>query len=268
MAYYLFIEPQLEEKPTCQNRHEDIEPTAENVKQPKGLPAETGGIYNIENNTNIEKEEIKNITPVSKNEKEYSCIIFQNFWKLYPRKIDKPKAWTAWKKLSPDERESALEGLKAWTKLWDTFKDDEKGFIIYPERFLKNERYSDETIRTDLAAKLRALQTPGSANKRTSAEIQKAKDLEITYQKKILENEDLEKKVKEETRRVEEEAYKYFRSLPTESQEAIKKKAEDSLMAISAIAATREKYPDQFQKMKKAKIIGLIKLEALGVLKA
>lgn len=253
MAYYIFIEPQVEENPTAENRQEDTEPTAENVKQPKGLPAETGGIYNIENTTNTEIEEIKNIP--AKNEKIYSCPIFINFWKLYPRKIDKPKAWAAWKKLSPAGRESAFEGLKAWTKLWDKFKDDEKAYIIYPERFLKYERYSDETIRTDLANKLKALQVPGSANNKTAAEIQKAKDMEITFQKKLQENEELEKRNKEEARKVEEEAIRYFKSLPQQDQDALRKKAEDSLMAVSAIANTREKYPEQFEKMKKAKII-------------
>ena len=257
MAYFLYVEPQKEEEKEDNIQEMALNSaTADFGNLPIEETAKKGSIYNKENNTNTENKEILNNASVSnKFEKDYSCPIFLEFWKLYPRKIDKPKAWTAWKKLSSAGRESALEGLKAWIELWKTFKDDEKAFIIYPERFLKYERYSDETIRTDLATKLRALKTPGSANKKTAAEIQTAKDLEITFQKKLQENEALEKRNKEEAKRVEEEAIRYFKSLPTSEQEALRKKAEDSLMAVGAIANTREKYPEQFEKMKRSKII-------------
>lgn len=49
------------------------------------------------------------VSSKKKKEEIYSCPLFVSFWTLYPRKIDKPKAWSEWTKLSDEERSAALE---------------------------------------------------------------------------------------------------------------------------------------------------------------
>ena len=70
---------------------------------------------------------------------------FETFWKAYPRKNEKPKAWKAWKDLlsaknlpSLDMLLSVLEKQKTWPD-WEEVK-----FIVYPERWLKNQRWEDQ----------------------------------------------------------------------------------------------------------------------------
>lgn len=68
---------------------------------------------------------------------------FENFWINYPKKVEKPKAFTEWKKIKPnkDLQEKINNGVNSWIKSqqWQN-----KRYIIYPARFLKNRRWEDE----------------------------------------------------------------------------------------------------------------------------
>lgn len=69
---------------------------------------------------------------------------FEEFWKAYPRKVAKPQAIRAWRKLNPNQelRNSILNDVKArsssqaWTK-------DNGTFIPYPATYLNNQRWED-----------------------------------------------------------------------------------------------------------------------------
>lgn len=69
---------------------------------------------------------------------------FERFWRVYPVKKEKAKALKAFKESrrrgvlpSVDELVQTLEVQKQW-KQW------REGYVVYPERWIKNERWDDE----------------------------------------------------------------------------------------------------------------------------
>lgn len=69
--------------------------------------------------------------------------LFTVFWNAYPESARRRRedAWNAWKRLNPDEAESAriMEYLEAW-KLSQRWTDDDGGFIPNAENFLDPDR--------------------------------------------------------------------------------------------------------------------------------
>jgi hypothetical protein len=63
---------------------------------------------------------------------------FGRFWTGYPRRVKKPKALLAWKKLSPSDHEAAIERLKTFA-----WPEDPK-FIPYPASWLNGREWEDE----------------------------------------------------------------------------------------------------------------------------
>lgn len=45
-------------------------------------------------------------------------VSFDDFWKLYPRKVSKREAAKAWERLGPDQRQRALDVIPAHTTMW------------------------------------------------------------------------------------------------------------------------------------------------------
>ena len=83
-------------------------------------------------------------------------IVFENFWKSYPKKKEKPKARSVWQKLRPDKKliQEIMAGLEKYKLSEDWIKENGR-FIPYPERFLKNEKWEDEIkIKEDSISKL------------------------------------------------------------------------------------------------------------------
>lgn len=83
--------------------------------------------------------------PESSDSESISFQRFDEFWKSYPRKENKPNARTAWKKLNPDEAllQTILKAVgdqkqsEGWLK--------EKGrFIPHPATWLNGRRWEDE----------------------------------------------------------------------------------------------------------------------------
>lgn len=67
---------------------------------------------------------------------------FEDFYKLYPRKIAKADAMKAWGKLSQDAREKAIEALPKHCRYWDATTSKE--YIPYPASWLNGMRWEDE----------------------------------------------------------------------------------------------------------------------------
>ena len=69
---------------------------------------------------------------------------FDRFWNAYPRKVGKPSAQRAWRKMPPrTPYENVMAGLERWKQTEQWQKDDGK-FIPYPATFLNQRRWEDE----------------------------------------------------------------------------------------------------------------------------
>ena len=65
---------------------------------------------------------------------------FDDFWRSYDYKVGRIKAETEWKKLSPADQMKAVSRIKAYK-----YHAKITGVAhIYPERYLKNKRFTDE----------------------------------------------------------------------------------------------------------------------------
>ena len=70
-------------------------------------------------------------------------MVFDEFWKLYPRKVSKRVAQKIWERMPADEQQAALEALPAHIKYW-RLKETETEFIPHASTFLRQGRWEDE----------------------------------------------------------------------------------------------------------------------------
>lgn len=70
---------------------------------------------------------------------------FDEFWSSYPRKVARPQAQKAWKKIKPDDEvQSAIhEGLSS-AKQSEQWRKDGGAFIPHPATWLNNRRWEDD----------------------------------------------------------------------------------------------------------------------------
>jgi DNA replication protein DnaC len=68
---------------------------------------------------------------------------FDEFWKIYPRRVGRFKAEKAWQKIHPREHEAILRSLALWKQ---TFQWQSMGgmYIPYASTFLHQQRWKDE----------------------------------------------------------------------------------------------------------------------------
>lgn len=84
----------------------------------------------------LEEEKNKN-----KNKKDIYSNEFERFWDLYPRKVDKKKAYKSFKtSLKTHSLQNILEGTEKYAK---QVQKTEKQFIKHPTTFLNNESFID-----------------------------------------------------------------------------------------------------------------------------
>ena len=114
----------------------------------------SGFIECIETVTNTLKKCNETVTTETETETETEKRLAQNeiltrrfdlFWKTYPKKRDKKKAWTAFKRINPGDELFAniQESLNRFIKSKDWIKDDGQ-FIPYPSTWLNGEQWTDE----------------------------------------------------------------------------------------------------------------------------
>jgi len=70
-------------------------------------------------------------------------MTFDVFYGLYPRKMARKDAEKAWKSMTTDEQEKAIEALPQHLKYWK-IKETAKDYIPYPASWLRAGRYEDE----------------------------------------------------------------------------------------------------------------------------
>lgn len=239
--------------------YENVQPsqnggTGENGQTGRnGTPAETATQMLEESTfgTNILKLKENACVPDSKkNEAPYSCPVFREFWELYPKKVDKPKAWALWAKLPDADRIQALEGLKAWKRLWNTFGPDDLRFVIYPERFIKLRRFEPETLSTELAQKLKERKV-SSPEDRTDA-LSKEEAAKKRADEKAADEERASARIKRETA----EILRFFEAMPDQSRELMEAEAEKK---CAGFAESRTKYPQAYQAAYRSALVGLVR---------
>lgn len=64
---------------------------------------------------------------------------FDAFWQRYPRKVAKPAALRAWRKV--DDVDAVMRGLEAWCRYWQARNEPE--FVPHPATWLNGERWND-----------------------------------------------------------------------------------------------------------------------------
>jgi hypothetical protein len=70
-------------------------------------------------------------------------MIFDEFWKLYPRKVSKRVAQKMWERMTKDEQQAAVEALPVHIKYW-RLKETDADFIPHAATWLNQGRWEDE----------------------------------------------------------------------------------------------------------------------------
>lgn len=66
---------------------------------------------------------------------------FDDFWALYPRRVAKKAARTAWDRISSKQHQIILESLFEWARIWNGRDLD---YIPHPASWLNGERWEDD----------------------------------------------------------------------------------------------------------------------------
>tara|TARA_Y100000004_G_scaffold42537_1_gene46524 strand:+ start:6592 stop:6999 length:408 start_codon:yes stop_codon:yes gene_type:complete len=74
---------------------------------------------------------------------DFKEITFDEFYKLYPRKVGRFMANKSFKKLSRRDKMLAYDGLLNYIKFWEHNKT-EKQFIPHPSTWINQRRWEDE----------------------------------------------------------------------------------------------------------------------------
>ena len=69
--------------------------------------------------------------------------MFEEFWKLYPRKVSKRVAQKIWERMPAQEQEAALEALPVHIKYWK-IKETDTEFVPHAGTWLNQGRWEDE----------------------------------------------------------------------------------------------------------------------------
>lgn len=85
--------------------------------------------------------------PAAPRRLEFDWTGFNRFWEVWPKRVDKDGAVTAWKKLRPDEAtvDKIIAAVTACSQT-DTWLKDGGQFIPYPGKFLNRKRWEDEGV--------------------------------------------------------------------------------------------------------------------------
>ncbi|TKJ34630.1 MAG: hypothetical protein CEE38_17310 [Planctomycetes bacterium B3_Pla] len=82
--------------------------------------------------------------------KKQTIALFEDFWKVYPKRKAKAEAQKAWAKLKPSEElvQRIVEAVTIQTRSEDWLKDGGK-YIPYPAKYLNGKRWEDEVSAGD-----------------------------------------------------------------------------------------------------------------------
>lgn len=90
----------------------------------------------------IQSNTIQSESESNPNTEDAYSVDFELFWKEYPRKIDKQKAYRSWKKIPIKEYGNLAKGLEKWNAYWTQRNEPE--YIPHPTVWLNNRRWESE----------------------------------------------------------------------------------------------------------------------------
>jgi hypothetical protein len=70
-------------------------------------------------------------------------MIFDDFWRAYPRRVGRKKAEAIWNKLTPAEQRFAMASLAQWKQSYQWNQSDGI-YVPYGSTFMVSERWRDE----------------------------------------------------------------------------------------------------------------------------
>ena len=74
---------------------------------------------------------------------DFKDITFDEFYKLYPKKVGRVVAQRCFTKLNKKDKQLAYDGLLKYIRFWESNKT-EKQFIPHPSTWLNQKRWEDE----------------------------------------------------------------------------------------------------------------------------
>lgn len=69
-------------------------------------------------------------------------IEFEDFWSLYPRRVAKKEARTAWNKIDAKLHTQIMTALFEWARIWGA--RGEIQYVPYPATWLNGDRWEDD----------------------------------------------------------------------------------------------------------------------------
>lgn len=111
-------------------------------EQQKGEPAAAD--KQQDKPTAVKKQPSKKADSKKSKNKDYPAD-FEEFWEVYPNKVDKNKACELWEKLAPDEalKKQMIAAVKQQAKS-DKWTKDGGQYVPYPSTWLRRRRWEDE----------------------------------------------------------------------------------------------------------------------------
>lgn len=122
--------------PPRNEQQETPQPNAKDPATKRGRPrneAAPGCTQTVRNRKEPSKEPLKN---------QHSLHSFDEFWKVYPKKIGKKAAARSWERLTPDEKAKAIESIPAHVSS-DAWTRNNGRYIPNPQTFLNQGRWDD-----------------------------------------------------------------------------------------------------------------------------
>ncbi len=95
-------------------------------------------------NSNINIKIQQHTSPAKPVGVEAYSVLFEAFWRTYPRKVDKRRAWKAWVKNKCEGLNGEIERALAWQVPQTDWTKEGGKFIPHPSTYLNNSRWEDE----------------------------------------------------------------------------------------------------------------------------
>lgn len=129
------------------------------AEQPVGQSTGTSGAKQLDqlgkatkpvgqSNTNRKEPSLNSQRTVKVRDEGFLMQTFEDFWKVYPKKRARPKAFAAWRKLNPSEfLVSEIMAAVAVQRKSAQWTKDRGEYIPYPASYLNGERWTDDSVR-------------------------------------------------------------------------------------------------------------------------
>lgn len=110
----------------------------DNQKLTSDQPAINQRLTTSEEGKKVKKERKKRVSTLSEDE----LLAFEDFWRAYPKRKEKPVAEEAWAEMKPDL--SACLSTLQWQCDLREWKEDGGKWIPHPAKWIRNRRWTDE----------------------------------------------------------------------------------------------------------------------------